>query len=78
MRLTRNKISEIKGLDGLTNLENLVLTDNQITEINDFKYFLGNSNSLKSLSLNNNPVPEEELDKLGGRRRRKSIVFPYY
>ena len=49
--MSNNKISEIRGLEKLVNLEELWLDENQITEIKGLKYL----KKLEALLINNNP-----------------------
>ena len=57
--LSNNKITEIKGLEDLHNLETLILVNNQITEIKE----LENLESLKRFVIWGNNIPEiKELD----------------
>ena len=52
--LLNNKISEIKGLDNLSNLKQLYLSYNQISEIKGLEYL----SNLKQLTLNYNQISE--------------------
>jgi len=52
LKLSNNRITEIKGLETLTNLQYLSLYDNQITEIKGLDTLV----NLKTLYLDFNPI----------------------
>jgi len=54
LKLSNNRITEIKGLETLTNLQYLSLYDNQITEIKGLDTLV----NLQELSLTNNQITE--------------------
>ena len=57
----------------LRSLSYLNLNTNKISRlknIQDLKH-------IWSINLDNNPIPEKELDKLGGKRTRKTILQNY-
>lgn len=60
--LNDNSITHIANLDALANLEILKLERNQISKITGLK----NLEKLKSLRIKDNPIPESNLDQLGG------------
>lgn len=62
--LNRNQITEIKGLEKLTNLVFLSLENNQITEIKGLERLT----NLIWLILQNNQIPKNILEECGGLR----------
>jgi len=57
----------------LLDLDNLSLSYNQISQLGDIEIL----KSIWCINLDNNPIPEKELDKLGGKRTRKTILQNY-
>ena len=75
LKLSWNRIKEIKGLEDLLNLEELDLSNNQINEIKG----LENLSNLNYLNLEWNPIPEHLIKSLGGLkiiRGQKIIKYP--
>jgi len=58
----------------LPNLELLFLNANQISHLGNIEVL----RNLYNVSLDYNPIPEAELDKLGGKRDRKTVYHKDY
>jgi hypothetical protein len=72
LNLSDNRITKIKNLNFLYELEKLDISNNQISEIEG----LENLQHLVYLNLKNNPIPKTLIDDLGGLREDGSVKEP--
>ena len=73
MYLNHNQITEIKGLETLTNLETLYLDTNKITEIKG----LGHLEKLKLIYLSFNPIEGDFKKDIMGAEEVKEFLKTY-
>ena len=59
--LNSNEISKIENLEHLTQLNSLMLSSNQISSESDVEILIENLVQLEYLSLNNNPIPLDNI-----------------